>query len=407
MSESQIKGKKRLGLALLLGLLAAFGPLTIDMYLPSFPDIAKDLETTPSLVQLSLTACLLGLGFGQIVVGPLSDANGRKRPLLISICLYVAASFACALAPNIGTLIVARFMQGFTAAAGIVISRAVVRDLFNGRELTKFFSLLMLINGLAPILAPVFGGGILLVPGANWNWIFIVLTVLGAVMAVVVFSKLAETLPPEKRTPSTLAHTLNTFKDLLKDRVFMGFALTQGLMMGGIFAYVSGTPFVYQGIYGVSPQAFSILFGVNGLGIIVGTHLVGRYAGIIPERVFLKVGLITAVVASSVLLVMTIVQGPLFSIVIPVFLFVSMIGMVGTTSFSLAMETQGNRAGSASALLGLLPFVIGAATAPLVGVAGEETAVPMGLIMFLSSGASLMAFLLLAKGGKVKTEQEL
>ena len=170
--------------------------------------------------------------------------------------------------------------------------------------------------------------------------------------------------------------------------------------MGGIFAYVSGTPFVYQGIYNVSPQVFSLLFAVNGLGIIVGTHLVGRYAGIIPERSFLRFGLITASIASSVLLIMTIMNGPLFTIVIPIFLFVSMIGMIGTTSFSLAMEAQGGRAGSASALLGLLPFVIGAITAPLVGIAGEDTAVPMGLIMFLSSIAALAAFYFLAKGGK-------
>lgn len=407
VEKTAITGKRRFGLALLLGMLAAFGPLTIDMYLPSFPHIASELNTSASLVQLSLTACLLGLGFGQIVVGPLSDANGRKKPLVISIFLYVLASVACAIAPNIGTLIAARFMQGFTAAAGIVISRAIVRDLFNGRELTKFFSLLMLINGLAPILAPVFGSAILLIPSANWNWIFLALGLLGTVIAFIVISKLGETLPVEKRTPSSITHTMNTFKNLLSDRTFMGFALTQGLMMGGIFAYVSGTPFVYQGIYEVSPQVFSILFGVNGLGIIVGTHLVGRYAGIIPERKFLRFGLITAVIASSILLVMTILEGPLISIVIPIFLFVSMIGMVGTTSFSLAMETQGNRAGSASALLGLLPFVIGAITAPLVGIAGEETAVPMGLIMFLASAASLCAFLFLAKGGKMEQGKEL
>ncbi|MFB4212147.1 multidrug effflux MFS transporter [Shouchella sp. JSM 1781072] len=400
MEQTAITGKKRFGLALLLGTLAAFGPLTIDMYLPSFPSIASDLGSPASLVQLSLTACLLGLGTGQLVVGPLSDSKGRKKPLVISIFLYVLASLACAMAPNITTLIVARFMQGFTAAAGIVISRAIVRDLFNGRELTKFFSLLMLINGLAPILAPVFGSAVLLLPGANWNWIFITLAILGLVIVLIVINRLKETLPEENRTQSSIGHTLRTFKSLLLDRTFMGFAFTQGLMMGGIFAYVSGTPFVYQGIYNVSPQVFSLLFAVNGLGIIVGTHLVGRYAGIIPERSFLRFGLITASIASSVLLIMTIMNGPLFTIVIPIFLFVSMIGMIGTTSFSLAMEAQGGRAGSASALLGLLPFVIGAITAPLVGIAGEDTAVPMGLIMFLSSIAALAAFYFLAKGGK-------
>ncbi|MEK4566779.1 multidrug effflux MFS transporter [Alkalihalobacillus sp. FSL R5-0424] len=403
--EQQIAGKKRLGLAFLLGMLAAFGPLTIDMYLPSFPDITVGLETTASLVQLSLTACLLGLAVGQLVVGPLSDAKGRKKPLIVFIFLYVLASFACAFAPNIYFLIIGRFLQGFTAAAGIVISRAVVRDLFSGRELTKFFSLLMLINGLFPIMAPVFGAGVLLVPGATWNWVFIVLGILGLIIVTAVSFKLKETLPAEKRVPSSIGATLRTFSYLIKDRLFMGLALTQGLMTGGIFAYVSGTPFVYQSIYDVSPQMFSVLFGINGLGIILGTHLVGRYAGIVPERVFLKVGLIIAVVAGAFLFVMTLLEGPLLSIVIPIFFFVSMIGMVGTTSFSLAMETKEKQAGSASALLGLLPFAIGATTAPLVGIAGEETAVPMGFIIFIMSAGAFLSFTFLAKGGRVKEEQ--
>ncbi|WP_260681942.1 multidrug effflux MFS transporter [Alkalicoccobacillus porphyridii] len=398
--EQQITGKKRLGLAILLGMLAAFGPLTIDMYLPSFPDIARNLETSASLVQLSLTACLLGLAAGQLVIGPLSDAQGRKKPLVLFIALYAGASVICAFAPNIYILIGARFLQGFTAAAGIVISRAVVRDLFSGHDLTKFFSLLMLINGLFPIMAPVFGAAVLLVPGATWHWVFIVLAILGLTIMLLVVTKLEESLPVERRRPSSIKSTLQTFKHLLKDRLFMGLALTQGLMVGGIFAYVSGTPFVYQNIYEVSPQTFSLLFGVNGLGIILGTHLVGRYAGIVLERTFLRIGLIIAVVASGFLFVMTLIEGPLLFIVIPIFFFVSMIGMVGTTSFALAMESKSEQAGSASALLGLLPFSIGAMTAPLVGIAGEDTAVPMGLIIFLMSVGAFLSFTFLARGGR-------
>ncbi|WP_059102935.1 Bcr/CflA family multidrug efflux MFS transporter [Shouchella shacheensis] len=397
-------GKKRFALAFLLGSLAAFGPLTIDMYLPSFPQIASDLNTSASLVQLSLTACLLGLALGQLFIGPMSDAKGRRTPLVVAIILYVGASLLCAFAPNITTLIVGRFLQGFTASAGIVISRAVVRDIFSGRELTKFFALLMLINGLAPILAPVVGGGILTF--TDWNGIFLLLSIIGLLMSVVVLWKLKETLPPEHRVPSSIAYTLKTFADLVKDRRFMGFALTQGFMTAGIFAYVSGTPFVYQEIYNVSPQVFSLLFALNGLGIIVGTHLVGRYAGIIPERTFLRFALIIASSGGTLLLIMTLLEGPLLSIVIPVFLFVSCIGMVGTTSFSLAMETQGHRAGSASALLGLLPFLLGAASAPLVGIAGEETAVPMGAIMCLASAAALLSFFILARGGAPVDEAE-
>lgn len=403
--EQQITGKKRLGLAFLLGMLAAFGPLTIDMYLPSFPDITTGLNTSASLVQLSLTACLLGLAAGQLVVGPLSDSNGRKRPLILFIALYVVASLICAFAPNIYILIIARFLQGFTAAAGIVISRAVVRDLFDGHELTKFFSLLMLINGLFPIMAPVFGAAVLLVPGATWNWVFVVLGILGLIIMILVIFKLQESLPVEKRRPSSIKSTLQTFGELFKDRTFIGLALTQGFMVGGIFAYVSGTPFVYQNIYEVSPQTFSILFGINGLGIILGTHLVGRYAGVIAERVFLRIGLLIAVVASGFLFIMTLFEGPLFLIVIPIFFFVSMIGMVGTTSFALAMEGKTEKAGSASALLGLLPFGIGALTAPLVGIAGEDTAVPMGLVIFIMSLLAFLSFTYLAKGGKNAEKQ--
>lgn len=382
-------GKGRLALAFLLGILAAFGPLTIDMYLPSFPQIAADLGTNASLVQLSLTACLLGLASGQLIIGPVSDAKGRRSPLLIGILLYIVASIICSTANHIAVLIAGRFMQGFAASAGIVISRAIVRDMFSGKQLTKFFALIMLINGVAPIFAPVVGGGILTF--AEWNGVFIMLSILGALIALLVFFRLKETLPPERRTVNSVKHMVSNYGILLKDRRFMGFALVQGFMMAGIFSYVSGTPFVYQDIYEVSPQVFSILFGVNGLGIMFATHMVGRYAGVIPENTFLRTGIYIASVSALILLIMTIIEGPLFSIVIPMFLFVSSIGLIGTTSFALAMETQGERAGSASALLGLLPFILGSMAAPLVGIAGE-TAVPMGISMFVASLIALGSY---------------
>src|SRR5699024_4641080 len=258
-------GSTRLGLALLLGLLAFLGPLNIDMYLPSFPGIAQDLETSATLVQSSLTACLLGLAIGQLFVGPISDAQGRRNPLLIATSLFALASILCAFAPNIVILIVARFLQGLTASAGVVLSRAVVRDVFSGRELTKFFSLLMVINAVAPMVAPMVGGFILSFESANWQSIFFFLGFVGLLMVVIVAKRLKETLPPEKRIPSSLGASLTTMGDLLKDHTFIGYALVVGFIHGGSFAYVSGTPFVYQEIYGVSPQTFSVLFGINGL----------------------------------------------------------------------------------------------------------------------------------------------
>ena len=385
------KGKERIGLAFLLGMLGILGPLNIDMYLPSFPGIASDLEASASLVQLSLTTCLIGLAVGQIVVGPISDAQGRKKPLIIFLSLFAVASFLSALAPNIIVLVIARFLQGFTASAGVVLSRAVVRDVFSGKDLTKFFALLMVINATAPMIAPMTGGAILLLPFATWETIFYFLSILGVVIVLIVAGKLPETLPVERRIPSSVKESVLTISRLMKDRSFIGYALTIGFVHGGSFAYVSGTPFVYQGIYDVSPQAFSVLFGINGLAIITGSFLVGRLGDIFHERSLLRTAVLIAVSATGFLLVMTILEGPLYSIVIPIFIYMTAMGMVLTSTFTLAMEHQGHRAGSASAVLGMLPLLFGAAVSPLVGL-DETTAVPMGTILFTTASIGAVLF---------------
>ncbi|TWT09281.1 Bcr/CflA family efflux MFS transporter [Planomicrobium sp. CPCC 101079] len=384
-------GKARFGLALLLSLLGILAPLNIDMYLPSFPGIAADLNASASLVQLSLTTCLMGLAVGQLIAGPISDAQGRRKPILIAVSLFALSSIFCALATNITMLIVARFLQGFTASAGIVLSRAVVRDVFSGRELTKFFSLLMVINSVAPMAAPLAGGVILALPFANWQTIFYFLGFLGIVIVLTVGAKLPETLPPDKRSPSSIGQSLRTMGNLLKDRSYIGYTLIVGVVHGGSFAYVSGTPFVYQGIYGVSPQMFSVLFGINGLAIIFGSYLIGRFAGIVPEKRLLQIAVTTAGIATSVLLVATIIEGHLATIVIPIFIYMITIGMTLTSSFTLALREQGHRAGSASAVIGMLPMLIGAAVSPLVGI-DETTAVPMGAILFITSLIGLITF---------------
>lgn len=390
-----LTGAKRLKLALLLGTLAAMGPLTIDMYLPSFPTIVTAFGTTPSLVQVSLTATLVGIGLGQLVLGPMSDVHGRKKPLVAALIVYLTASILCAVAPNIGLFIASRFLQGFAASAGIVISRAVVRDMYSGRELTKFFALLMLINNLAPILAPLLGGVILAF--SDWKGIFITLSFIGLLLAVVVIWRMDESLSQDMRVPNNLTQTLKNFQSLLKDRSFMGYALAQGFIMAGIFAYVAGTPFVYQTIYGVSPQLFSVLFGMNGIGLIIGSQVVGRLTGLVSEQRFLQTGLFISITSGALLLIAVLVHGPLLTIVVPIFFFVASIGIISTSSFSLAMESQGHIAGSASALLGLLPFILGSITAPLVGIAGEETAIPMGVIIFGTSIIALLSYYGLAR----------
>lgn len=389
-------GKERLALAFLLGMLAILGPLNIDMYLPSFPEIAEDLSASASLVQLSLTACLVGLTIGQLIVGPVSDAQGRRKPLLICIFLFALSSLFCALSPNITTLVAARFLQGFTASAGLVLSRAIVRDVFTGRELSKFFSLLMVITAVAPMVAPMTGGAILLLPFATWHTIFHVLMIIGFLLVLLIALRLKETLPPEKRIPSSIGTSVKTMGSLLKDRSFMGYALTVGFIHGGSFAYVSGTPFVYQDIYGVSPQVFSILFGINGLAIISGSFIIGRFGGIIHEKSLLRIAVITAMIATAVLLTMTMIHGPLATLVIAIFIYMITIGMVLTSTFTLAMERQGHRAGSASALLGMLPLLLGSIVSPLVGI-NETTAVPMGAIMFVTAVIGSLAFFGLTK----------
>ncbi|MFD1678126.1 multidrug effflux MFS transporter [Alicyclobacillus fodiniaquatilis] len=391
----QMTSRNRLGFALILGAFSALGPFTIDMYLPSFPEIAQQFGTKASLVQLSLTACLIGLGVGQLIMGSLSDVYGRRKPLLISMIIYLLASFTCAVAPNIYFLIASRFIEGFAASGGIVIARAIVRDVYSGQELTKFFSLLMLISNIAPLLAPVAGSGI--ISFTTWVGVFIVLGVIGILLVLIATWQLHETLPREARVSNNTMQLLMNFQTLFRDRQFIGYALAQGIMIGGIFAYVSGTPFIYQKIYGASPQLFAVLFGSNGISLILGSQVVGRFAHIISERRFLLLGLLLSGLTSSTVLVVVLLHGPLFSLVIPLFFFVASIGMTSTASFPLAMESQSHIAGSASALLGLLPFLLGSITSPLVGVAGEYSAIPMGVILISASFLALCAYFFLVR----------
>lgn len=388
-------GLSRTQFILLVGALTTLVPFTIDMYLPAFPILAEVYETNASSVQLSLTACLLGLAIGQLVAGALSDMHGRRKPLLISLIAYIGASIACIFAPNIYIFVFLRFVQGFAASGGMVISRAIVRDVSHGPELTRLFALLMVIGNLVPLIAPSIGSGVLLF--ADWKGIFMLLTILGIFLLVLSALRLKESLPPEKRVPSNLKSTVGNFAGILKNRQFTGYALAQGFLIGGVFAYVSGTPFIYQNIYGASPQMFSLLFGVNGIALIIGGYSVGRFTHIWSEKKFLETALYAATVAGAILLAVVLMDGPLWAVTIPIFFFIMAIGVVGTSSFTLAMESQGHVAGSASALLGLLPFILGATTAPLVGVAGENTAVPMGLVIFSMCLIALLSYLLLAK----------
>lgn len=384
-----------LWLACLLGALASFAPLSIDMYLPALPNIAQDLHTSTSLVQLSLTACLLGIAVGQLVAGPISDVYGRRKPLLVGVCAYVISSIFCVAAPTIEIFVAMRFIQGLAGSAGIVISRAVVRDLYSGSEMTRFFSLLMLVNGAAPILAPIFGGQVLAF--TNWRGVFMVLSGVGICLFVAVYFGLQETLLTHHRSSGGIKNTLYTFRNLMKNRKFMGYALTQGFVMAAMFAYIAGSPFVLQNIFEVSPQRFSLLFAINGIGIIIAGQITGRLAGKVHERKLLIAGLSLAFGGGILLLAMILLGGSLYTILVPLFLVVASVGVVGTSSFSLAMEDHAKSAGSASALIGLLSFVFGGFMAPLVGIGGSHTAVPMGITIAVAETAAVLCYLLLVR----------
>lgn len=384
---------RRLLTGVILGSLSAFGPLSIDMYLPALPVLTGDLHTVPSLAQFSLTACLLGLAFGQLVSGSQSDVRGRRIPLLIGLALYALSSLLCALSPSIWGLIGLRFIQGFAGSAGIAISRAVVRDLYSGPDMIKFFALLMLVNGVAPIMAPILGGQLL--KFTSWRGVFLVLALVGVVMLLAVFFALPETLPSERRSQGGLRNTLATFAKLAGDRVFMAYAIPQGLVMAAMFAYIAGSPFVLQRIYGVSPQTYSLFFAINGIGIIIAGQVTSRLASRIAGTKLFLGGLSIAAIGGIGLLAMILGGAGLIGILLPLFVVVSSVGVVSTAGSSLAMENYGHSAGSASALLGLFSFVIGALVAPLVGLGGEGTAVPMGVVIAVTVLGALSCYNLL------------
>lgn len=390
----------KLWFVLILGSLTAFGPLSMDMYLPALPIVAVDLQTTASLAQLSITACLLGLAAGQLLFGPLSDIHGRRRPLLYTLLIYMVVSLLCAFSPNIWVFVGLRFVQGFAGAAGIVIARASARDMYSGKDLTKFIALLALVNGAAPILAPIFGGAVL--RWVSWPAVFIILAAIGFIMFLAVAITLSETLPVEKRADGGILATVKTFGTLLRDCVFMGIALSQAFVSMSMFAYIAGSPFVLQNIYGATPQQFSFIFAMNGVGIIIAAQVTGRLVNSIEERKLLLTGIGMSFIGGCLLLLAILLQFPLWILLVALFLVVSSVGMVGTTAFSLAMERQGKAAGSASAFLGILPFGGGALVSPLVGIGGDFTAVPMGITIFVCSLLALLLFTSIVRGGLSK-----
>jgi DHA1 family bicyclomycin/chloramphenicol resistance-like MFS transporter len=383
-----------LPVAFVLGGLSAFGPLSIDMYLPALPRLGADFGAPASAAQLTVSACLVGLGLGQLVAGPMSDALGRRRPLLYGVVLYAIASCAAAVAPSLGVLIGMRFVQGLAGAAGIAIARAVVRDLFEGREVARIFSLLMLVTGVAPIAAPVLGAQILRF--GPWRWVFLVLGAIGLLIAAGVALWLPESLPPALRRAGGPREAARVFRALTSSRAFMGYALSLAFTFTMLFSYISGSPFVLQNHFGLSAQGFSFVFAANSAAIVTGTQVSARLARRVAPHRLLLAGCCLSSGGAALLLVAAVANLGLAAFLVPLAVVIGSLGLIMPNATALALLPHPREAGTASAQLGALQFAVGAAVAPLTGLPLGTPAVAMALVIAAAAGAGFLTFWTLA-----------
>ena len=370
-----------------LGLLSAIGPLCTDFYLPALPEITEQLSATGTQTQLSLTAALIGLGLGQMFFGPLSDRIGRRKPLALSLLLFIFSSAMCAVTQDIHLLIGWRFLQGFAGAGGSVLSRSIARDRYQGTLLTQFFALLMTVNGIAPVLSPVLGGCI--ITAFDWRILFWTMAGIGVVLLVLSLTVLHETLPA--KSASTAQQPKGT--PVLKNRRFMRYCLIQAFMMAGLFSYIGTSSFVIQSEYGMSPMQFSLLFGLNGIGLINDALIFSKLARRVAAETLLRRGLVLAVLCAAVTLLFAWSQLPVLALV-GLFFTVSFMSGISTVSGAEAMSAVSSaQSGTASALMGTLMFVCGGIAAPLAGLGGE-TMLKMSFAMTISYGIALFFGLL-------------
>ncbi|MBD8575437.1 multidrug effflux MFS transporter [Pseudomonas syringae] len=371
---------------LILGALSAFGPLAIDFYLPGFPAMALAFGTDEKHVQLTLASYFLGLSIGQLVYGPAADRFGRRKPLLVGVTLFSLASLACAFAPNLEWLIGARFVQALGGCAGMVIARAVVSDTCDAIGSAKVFSQLMLVMGLAPILAPMLGG--VMVNAYGWQSIFLALTLFSAACLIAVTRGLPESLSPDRRAP--LSGAPRQYFSLLGDRVFIGYALSGGIAMAGMFAYVAGSPFVFIKLYGVPAEHYGWLFGMNAAGFIlvaqINARLLRRFG---PAFLLSRAILVYLTAALTVLGISLLRTEQLWPLLVPLFICLASLGCIIPNASACAMNGQGRRAGSASALLGCLQFSVAAGASSLVGLLHDGTATAMTLVISLCAALAV------------------
>ena len=355
------KANSKLFLVLLLGVLSAFGPFVVDLYLPSLPQLASFFETSASMTQLTLTTAMIGLAVGQLLLGPLSDKFGRKKPLIISLVIYIISTVLIVFSPNIETMIVLRVIQGLSSAGSVVISRAIATDLYRGREMTRFFGLLMTINGIAPIISPILGS--LLLEYISWKGVFVFLALIGVIVLFFCF-RLKESLSAENRLQGSIFATFSTFGVIIKNRLFMSYVGIQSFLLGAMFAYIAASPFILQSFYGLSAFIFSLCFGANGAALVIGANIGGK----LPNRQALAIGVLAFVVAALYTIAVLIIQPYWLFVEIGFFAMLLLMGITFPAISTLAMESERQYAGSASALLGFAPFFLGGIISPLVGI---------------------------------------
>ena len=383
--ENQVN---RIHLAILLGFLAALAPLSIDMYLPALPTMNEEFNAGTSIIQMTLTMTMVGMAIGQLFAGPISDRFGRKYPLAVGMTFFTLSTVGCIFSDDIVHFLIFRFIQGLSGSFGIVVARAIARDIYKGAELTKFISLLMLVNGLAPILAPVIGGQILVF--THWRGIFVVLAVIGLLLILSSLS-LNETLPDEFRMKDIYS-SFKTFGAILHDKYFFGHCLIQFTIFAAFFAYISGSPFLFQNIYHVSPQMYSFIFGGLGAFMALSGLIPIRLAGRVADIKMMTWAVVQALIGSIIFMICIILHSPIEFTVLSLVIFVSTIPVFGAASFSLSMRYHAKEAGAASAVFGFSSMFSSGLIAPLVGINGSDDALPMAVIIFIGAFATLIIF---------------
>lgn len=356
------KQNSKLYIMLAVGIVSALGPFVTDFYLPSLPTLSTYFNTTASLVQFSLTFSMIGLAVGQLIIGPLSDKYGRKSPLIISLIVFSFATIACLYSPSIHWFIFFRLIQGLAGAGGVVISRSIAIDLYQGQDLTRFFSMLSSIQGLAPICAPILGG--LLIEITDWRGIFGVLLVVGLLL-ILVLLPLRESLPLSNRKKGGILTTFKYYLPALRNKQFMCFVLVQAFAMGVMFTYIASSPFIFQNHFGISPIAYSLFFALNALGIMAGSVAVSAFSS---TQKALRLGSTGFFIMSIVVAIALVSFKTVIGIEVALFFLMFFLGLILPCSTTLALDMERGNSGNASALLGFLMFLFGGILSPLTGL---------------------------------------